>query len=44
MAGLVGAFLIGMSGACGSEPEGEPADRSMPAVETVAEEPEVTQS
>lgn len=43
MAGLVGAFLIGMSGACGSEPESEPADRSMPAVETMAEEPEVTQ-
>ena len=43
MAGLVGALLIGMSGACGSEPEGEPADRSMPAVETMAEEPEVAQ-
>lgn len=43
MAGLVGAFLISMSGACGSEPESEPADRSMPAVETVAEEPEAAQ-
>ena len=43
MAGLVGAFLIGMSGACGSEPEGESEDRSMPAVETVAEKPEVAQ-
>ena len=43
MAGLVGAFLISMSGACGSEPEGESEDRSMPAVETVAEKPEVAQ-
>lgn len=43
IAGLVGALLIGMSGACGGETENEPVDRSMPITEETAEEPKDTQ-
>ena len=43
IAGLVGALLIGMSGACGGETESEPVDRSMPITEETAEEPKDTQ-
>lgn len=43
IAGLVGAFLIGMSGACGGETENEPVDRSIPITEETVEEPKDTQ-
>lgn len=38
LAGLLGAFLIGMLGACGGETESEPTDRNIPVTAEVAGE------
>lgn len=38
LAGLLGAFLIGMLGACGDETESEPTDRNIPVTAEVAGE------
>lgn len=38
LAGLLGAFLIGMLGACGGETESEPMDRNIPVTAEVAGE------
>lgn len=38
LAGLLGAFLIGVSGACGGETESEPMDRNIPVTAEVTGE------
>lgn len=38
LAGLLGAFLIGMLGACGGETESEPTDRNIPVTAEVTGE------
>lgn len=43
LAGIFGALLIGVSGACGGETESEPTGRSMPVTEDVGEERENVQ-